>query len=167
MGLFGQKPRKLKYDKEECLRKKERMRQIFNQAVADGDSYRILRATKVSPQQGFFGGRSDAYHHYILGYRRVDGRMAMVLVDRALARHSEASFLEAEALAEASYDPQGQRACLRYRRGRPPELLGIGDTGSRTAYGIPDTVQEEEREDFLSFLDALRLRLEGGQGHRS
>ena len=46
MGLFDKRPEKLRYDKEECRRKKERMRQIFDRVVEDGDSYRVLLATK-------------------------------------------------------------------------------------------------------------------------
>ena len=56
--LFDKKPEKLRYDKEECRRKKERMRQIFDRVVEDGDSYRVLLATKDGQprQQGLFGG---------------------------------------------------------------------------------------------------------------
>ena len=139
MGLFDKRPEKLRYDKEECRRKKERMRQIFDRVVEDGDSYRVLLATKDGQprQQGLFGGSAASRNHYILGYRRDDGRMALVLVDPSLDRHSDATFLETGALS-------GE-----------PELLYIGDTGSRAPLGIPNVVQEEERTDFLEFLHAL------------
>ncbi len=81
--------------------------------------------------------------------------MALVLVDPSLDRHSDATFLETGALSGASYDQGSHRACLRYRGGGEPELLYIGDTGSRAPLGIPNVVQEEERTDFLEFLHAL------------
>ena len=157
MGLFDKRPEKLRYDKEECRRKKERMRQIFDRVVEDGDSYRVLLATKDGQprQQGLFGGSAASRNHYILGYRRDDGRMALVLVDPALDRHSDATFLETGALSGASYDQGSHRACLRYRGGGEPELLYIGDPGSRAPRGIPNVVQEEERTDFLEFLHAI------------
>ena len=45
MGLFSRKP---KIDMEEARKNKEKMRQLFNQAVADGNTYQILYATTGS-----------------------------------------------------------------------------------------------------------------------
>ena len=42
MGLFSRKP---KIDLAEAQKNKEKMRQLFNAAVADGDSYQILYAS--------------------------------------------------------------------------------------------------------------------------
>ena len=41
----------------------------------------------------------------------------------------------------------------------------MSDTGSKTVAGITNTVQPEEREKFLDFLEELRSRLEQ-QGHK-
>lgn len=43
--------------------------------------------------------------------------------------------------------------------------MDIGDTGSKTMYGIPNTVQPQEREVFLDFLEKLRSRWEQ-EGHK-
>lgn len=48
MGLFSKKSKELEYDAVECQNKKARMRQMFNEAVADGDSYKILHATETT-----------------------------------------------------------------------------------------------------------------------
>ena len=45
MGLFSRKP---KIDMEEAQKNKLKMRRLFNQAVADGDSYQVLYATTGS-----------------------------------------------------------------------------------------------------------------------
>lgn len=45
MGLFSRKP---KIDLEAAQKNKEKMRQLFNQAVADGDSYQVLYASTGS-----------------------------------------------------------------------------------------------------------------------
>lgn len=44
MGLFSRKP---KINIEEAQKNKVKMRQLFHQAVADGDSYEILYKTKL------------------------------------------------------------------------------------------------------------------------
>ena len=48
MGLFSKKPKELEYDTADCVNKKTRMRELFNEAVADGDTYEILHATETS-----------------------------------------------------------------------------------------------------------------------
>ena len=93
MGLFSKKPKELVYDAAECQKNKARMREMFNEAVADGDSYEILRATETSSkfEHGFiFDTNTTTYYYYILGYRQSDGKVVMVQMDRDLSRHSEA-----------------------------------------------------------------------------
>ena len=55
MGLFSKKPKELEYDTADCVNKKTRMRELFNEAVADGDTYEILHATETSSkfEKGF------------------------------------------------------------------------------------------------------------------
>ncbi len=38
MGLFSKKPKGPEYDTADCEIKKKRMREIFNEAVKDGDT---------------------------------------------------------------------------------------------------------------------------------
>lgn len=170
MGLFSKKPKELIYDTAECAKKKTRMREMFNEAVNEGDSYTILHATETSSkfERGFvFDTNTTTFYHYIVGYRTSDNQIVMVQIDRDLTQHSEGIFLEMNEIVKVSYDPKYTQACLEYRKGYDSfgEILNIGDTGSKTAYGIPNTVQPQEREAFLDFLESMRSHLEQG-GHK-
>ena len=44
MGLFSKKSKEPEYDAADCERKKKRMREAFNEAVKDGDTYEVLYA---------------------------------------------------------------------------------------------------------------------------
>ena len=88
MGLFSKKPKELVYDAAECQKNKARMREMFNEAVADGDSYEILRATETSSkfEHGFvFDTNTTTYYYYILGYRKSDGNVVMLHMKRDLS----------------------------------------------------------------------------------
>ncbi len=164
MGLFSKKPKELEYDAAECAKTKARMREMFNEAIGDGDSYLILHATQTSSkfERGFvFDTNTTTFYHYILGYRTSDRQIALVQVDRGLTQHSEGVLLDMDEVVEVTYNPKYSQACLAYRKGYGSygEILDIGDTGSKTAYGIPNTVQPQEREAFLDFLEAMHNRL--------
>ena len=170
MGLFSKKTKELVYDTAECEKKKALMRKMFDEAVPEGGSYTILHATETASkfQRGFvYDTNTTTFYHYILGYRPADGQVVLVQIDRDLTQHSEAVFLDMEAITSVSYDPKYTQACLQYRKGYDSfgEILDIGDTGSKTMYGIPDTVQAQEREAFLDFLETMRSRLEEA-GHK-
>lgn len=165
MGLFSKKPKELIYDAAECQKKKARMRELFNEAVADGDSYEILRATETSSkfEHGFvFDTNTTTYYYYILGYRQSDSKIVMVQIDRDLTQHSEAFYIDMGAVVKVTYYPKLEQACLIYKKGYPcyGEILNIYDTGSKTVSGIANIVQKEEREAFLDFLEGVRSRLE-------
>lgn len=170
MGLFSKKPKELVYDAAECQSKKARMREMFNEAVADGDSYEILRATETSSkfERGFvFDTNTTTYYFYILGYRKSDGKVVMVQIDRELKQHSDAFAIDMDAVVGVHYYPKLQQACLIYKKGYGSygEILNIYDTGSKTVSGIANIVQKEEREAFLDFLEGVRSRLEQA-GHK-
>ena len=61
MGLFSKKPKELEYDTADCVNKKTRMRELFNEALADGDTYEILHATETSSkfEKGFVFNTRD------------------------------------------------------------------------------------------------------------
>ncbi len=165
MGLFSKKPRELAYDAADCQRKKARMREMFNEAVEDGDSYAILHATETSTkfERGFvFDTNTTTYYHYIVGYRKSDDRVVMVQVDRELSQHSEAVFIDMDSVAQVHYQPKYQQASLIYKKGSRDygEVMNINDTGSKTVAGIANVVQAQEREQFLDYLEGLRSRLE-------
>lgn len=165
MGLFSKKPKELEYDAAECQRKKEIMRKMWNEAVEDGDSYEILHATQTSSkfERGFvFDTNTTTFYHYIVGYRKSDFKIGMVQIDRELTQHTEPFYVDMGAVVTATYEPKYHQAWLIYRKGYDSygEQFDVGDTGSRTMAGITNTVQREEREKFLDFLEELRGRLE-------
>ena len=45
MGLFSKKPKTPEYAPADCAATKKRLREIFNEAVEDGDSYEVLYAS--------------------------------------------------------------------------------------------------------------------------
>ena len=71
------------------------------------------------------------------------------------------------AVEGAIYNAKIKKAWLLYRKGYESygEQFNISDTGSKTMAGITNTVQAEEREKFLDFLEELRGRLEQ-QGYK-
>ncbi len=165
MGLFSKKPKELVYDAAQCRMKKERMREMFNEAVEDGDSYEILHVSETTTkfERGFvFDTNTTTFYHYILGYRERDDRAVLVQIDRELTQHSEALAIDMDAVAQAHYNPKYTQASLIYKKGSRDygEIMDIGDTGSNTMAGIADMVQKEERERFLDYLEGLRSRLE-------
>lgn len=170
MGLFSRKPKELVYDAKECQNKKTQMRQMFNEAAEEGDGYEILHATQTSSkfEHGFiFDTNTTTFYHYILGWRQSGDKIVLVQIDRDLTQHSEAFFVDMEAVTGVHYNPKYSQASLIYRKGYSSygEILDIGDTGSKTMYGIANTVQKEEREAFLDYLEGLRSRLEQA-GHK-
>lgn len=79
MGLFSKKPKELEYDTADCVNKKTRMRELFNEAVADGDTYEILHATETSSkfEKGFvFNTNTTTFYYYILGYRKATAKLS-------------------------------------------------------------------------------------------
>lgn len=170
MGLFSKKPKEIEYDAAECQRKKEAMRQIWNEAVESGDSYEILHATQTTSkfERGFiFDTNTTTFYHYIVGYRKSDSQVTLVQVDRELTQHTEPFYVDMSAVVGVSYYPKQQQAWLLYRKGYEGygEQFNLGDSGSKTIAGIANMVQKEEREAFLDFLEGLRNRLEM-EGHK-
>lgn len=165
MGLFSKKPKAPEYDPADCEAKKKRLREIFNEAVEDGDSYEVLYASMNSSkyERGFvFDTNTTTFYYYVMGYRRSDFSIVLVQVDSALENRSEAIPIDMDSVVNVSYDPKITKACLKYRKdyGSYGELLGIGGTGGKTMYGPKNIHQPEERERFLDFLEAFRARLE-------
>lgn len=170
MGLFSKKPKALEYDSADCQKKKEIMRKMWNEAVEDGDSYEILHATQTTSkfERGLvFNTNTTTFYHYIVGYRKSDWRVGLVQIDAELTQHTEPFFVDMNAVVGVTYNPKYQQAWLIYQKGYESygEQFDIDDTGSKTVAGIPNTVQPEEREKFLDFLEELRSRLEQ-QGHK-
>ena len=165
MGLFSKKPKVPEYDPADCAAKKKRLREIFNEAVEDGDSYEVLYAsmnTSKFERGFFFDTNTTTFYFYVVGWRRSDFRIVLVQVDSALENHSEALPIDMDSVVNVSYDPKISKACLEYGKDcdRFGELLGIGGTSSKTMYGPKNIHQPEERERFLDFLETFRAHLE-------
>lgn len=170
MGLFSKKPKELVYDAADCQRKKDIMRKMWNEAVENGDSYEILLAGQTSSkfERGLvFDTNTTTFYHYIVGYRKSDWSVVMVQIDRELTQHTEPFFVDMSMVEKVSYDAKLKQAWLIYCKGYHDygEQFNISDTGSKTMAGITNTVQPEEREKFLDFLEELRSRLEQ-QGYK-
>ena len=86
----------------------------------------------------------------------------LVQFARDLVSHSEAYYIDMDAVVDVNYTPKYKKVTLLYRKGYPgyAEIWEITDTGRKTVAGIPNLNQEKEREDFLNFLEGFRSVLE-------
>ncbi|WP_294553494.1 hypothetical protein [uncultured Pseudoflavonifractor sp.] len=164
MGLFSRKPKAPDFDPAECQRIKEKLRQMFNEAVPDGDTYRLIEGYSSTDkiQRGIYIDKhTTTFYHYIIGYREQDWRVVLVQIDRALSAHSDAICLDMDAVVDVDYIPKTQNAALVYEKGYGSygELLHVVDYGRKTAAGIANLNQAAEREDFLNFLEKFRAVL--------
>ncbi|MCI8846581.1 MAG: hypothetical protein HFI04_09480 [Lachnospiraceae bacterium] len=165
MGLFSKKPQVPDYDQNDCEAKKKRMREIFNGAVEDGDSYEILYGymSQSKFESGWiFDTNTTSFYFYIIGYRRSDFDIVLIQIDQELNEYTEACHIEMGKVANVSYNPKYHQLCLKYEKGYGEygELLNLGDTSRKTMYGPKNIQQTEERERFLDFAEAFRGTLE-------
>lgn len=164
-GIVFKKKTEPIYDAADCQRKKDRMRELFNGEVDDGDTYQILHITQQTHkfERGFvIDTNTTTFYHYILGYRTEDRKVVLVQTDVELTHCSEAYYIDMESVVNVTYNPKIQMACLEYPKNFPGygELLYLDDTGSKTVAGMPNMVQPQEREAFLDFLKGVRSHLE-------
>lgn len=165
MGLFSKKTKEVDYDSVACANNKACVRQFFNEAVPDGDSYRIMTcSTSTSKfEKGIWIDKTTTtFYFYILGYRRSDNQVVLVQIDSGLTEHSEAFFIDMDAVVDVRCERKGEQAVLIYRKGYGPygEILNLHDVGRKSITGRTNFYQKEEREDFLNFLEEYRAVLE-------
>ena len=165
MGLFSRKPKEPEYDAADCVRKKKRMREVFNEAVKDGDTYEILYAYMSTSkfESGFvFDTNTTTFFDYIAGFRQTDFNLILVQTDAALQEHAEPFYVDMDNIGNVSYEPKVHQLCFEYKKGSDDfgELLNIGGTSSKTMYGPKNIYQPEEIERFLDFAEAFRGKLE-------
>ena len=89
MGLFSRKP---KIDMDEAQKNKVKMRQLFNQAISDGDSYQVLYATTGSTwkEEGILSDtRVYQFISLVLGYRESDFKIIALPINIELTEFSE------------------------------------------------------------------------------
>lgn len=165
MGLFKKKPKEPEYDAADCKVKKQRMREIFNDAVQDGDTYEILYAYMSTSkfERGFvFDTNTTTFFYYIVGFRQNDFSLVLVQTDAALQEHTEPFYVDMDNVGNVSYEPKIQQLCFKYKKGSSDygELLNISGTSSKTIYGPKNIHQPDEIEKILNFAEAFRAKLE-------
>lgn len=165
MGLFSKKIKEVVYDKEDCEKKKKLLRELFNEAVEDGDTYDILYAYMTSSkyEEGFFiDTNTTSFYYYVVGYRNIDFNIVLVQIDSELVNNSEAYSIDMESIKDISYNPKYNQVCLEYKKGYKSfgEILNIDGTSAKTMYGPKNIYQKEEIEKFLDFLETVREDME-------
>ncbi|GFH91291.1 hypothetical protein IMSAGC002_02543 [Lachnospiraceae bacterium] len=149
----------------DCERKKKRMREVFTEAVKDGDTYEVLYAYMSTSkfERGFvFDWNTTTFFCYIVGFRRSDFSLVLVQTDADLQEHSDPFYVDMDNIGNVSYEPKVRQLCFEYKKGSEDfgELLNIGGTNSKTLYGPKNIHQPEEIERFLDFAEAFRGKLE-------
>lgn len=165
MGLFSKKAKEPEYDAVDCERKKKRMREVFNEALKDGDTYEVLYAYMSTSkfERGFiFDWNTTTFFCYIVGFRQSDFSLVLVQTDADLQKHSDPFYVDMDNIGNVSYEPKVRQLCFEYKKGSEDfgELLNIGGTSSKTLYGPKNIHQPEEIERFLDFAEVFRVKLE-------
>ncbi len=165
MGLFTKKPKKPEYDAADCEVKKKRLREIFNEAVKDGDTYEVMYAymSTTKFERGFvIDTNTTSFFYYIVGFRQSDFDLVLVQIDAAMQEHTEPFYFDMDNIENVSYDQKIHQLCFKYKKGSKDygELLNIGGTSSKTIYGPKNIHQPDEIEKMLNFAEAFRAKLE-------
>lgn len=160
MGLFTRKP---KIDMEEAQKNKAKMRQLFNQAVSDGDSYQILYASTGSTWKES-GILSDTRVYQIislvLGYRESDFKLAAVPVNIALTEYSEPLEIQIQEVKSIKYRKKEDTLEMYFsERGRNSIYFSISDIGQNSHSFVDNVSQEEERQNFIGFIEKYKEKL--------
>lgn len=161
MGLF--KKKEPVFNMERVEENKRKIRELFNQAVEDGDSYKVLYAhAMVSDYNAFTKVRTSTYTNYIFGYREEGYSIIVMSVDRDLTSVGMPRYIDIQTVKETNYYKKYGQAWLVYEDrktyGYGTELQ-IDDQPSNTRYSTPDIKQEEEREAFLDFFEKYTEQL--------
>lgn len=160
MGLFKKQPI---FNMERVEENKKKMRELFNQAVEDGNSYRILHSSDSNTDyNALTRTRTTTYFNNILGYREEGYGIVVVPVDRELTSPGMPLYVDIHTVKETNYYKKYCQAWLVYEDSNAHGYgtkLEIGDCPSNAPYSTPDIKQEEEREAFLDFLEKYTEQL--------
>lgn len=160
MGLFSRKP---KIDIEEAQKNKVKMRALFNQAVADGDTYNILYATTGSTwkESGVLSDtRVYQFISLVLGYRETDFRIAAVPVDTKLTEFSEPLEIGIAEVKAVKYRKRENTLDMDFaERGRKSMYFSFGDIERDSRSFVDNISQEEERQAFIAFTERYKAKL--------
>lgn len=158
MGLFSKKKERV-IDMEKSAENKKKLRALFNQAVEDGDTYKILYAgasESVIDRGLVVDTRISTFYNYVVGYREYDYNVAVVEVDRDMTMFSEPNYVRIDEIKETNYYKKICQAWFIYKdkaSSRYGVKLEIDDQSSTSKFGIPNISQEFERENFLDFME--------------
>ena len=157
MGLFSRKP---KIDMEEVQKNKAKMRQLFNQAVSDGDSYEVLYATTGSTWKEDSNTRVYQFISLVFGYRETDFKIAVVPVNIELTEFSEPLEIEISEVKAVKYRKKESNLDMDFsERGRKSMYFGFGDIGPNSKSFVDNVSQEEERQKLIAFVEKYRAKL--------
>lgn len=160
MGLFSRKP---KIDMEEAQKNKVKMRQLFNQAVSDGDSYQILYATTGSTwkEEGILSDtRVYQFISLVLGYRETDFKIVAVPVNIELTDFSEPLEIQISEVKAVKYRKREDSLDMDFsQRGRRSMYFGFRDVEQNSHSFVDNVSQEEERQQFIAFIEKYRAKL--------
>lgn len=160
MGLFSRKP---KIDMEEAQKNKVKMRELFNQAVADGDTYTILYATTGSTwkESGILSDtRVYQFISLIFGYRETDFKVAAVAVDTKLTEFSEPLIIDIAEVKAVKYRKREDTLDMDFsERGRKSMYFNFGDIERDSRSFVDNISQEEERQAFMAFVEKYKAKL--------
>ena len=157
MGLFSRKP---KMDMEEVQKNKVKMRQLFNQAVSDGDSYEVLYATTGSTWKEDSNTRVYQFISLVFGYRETDFKIVVVPVNIELTEFSEPLEIEISEVKAVKYRKKESNLDMDFsERGRRSMYFGFSDIGQNSKSFVDNVSQEEERQKLIAFVEKYRAKL--------
>jgi len=163
MGWFSSKPKKPVIDLAQSNANKKRFREIFNEVVEDGDSYKVFHAssTTSSYDSGFvFNTTTYTFFDYVVGYRESDYQVVVIQINAEMTEHGKPFFITTDDVIGTDYDRKIHQACLIYAKhvGGYGMFMDITDNSAKSL-SIPNLDQEEERERFLDFLEKYTEKL--------
>lgn len=160
MGLFSRKP---KIDMEEAQKNKEKLRELFNQAVENGDSYQVLYATTGSTwtESGILSDtRVYQFISLAFGYRESDFSLAAVPVNIELTQFSEPLTIQIEEMKSIKYRKKEHVLEMDFKeRGRKGMYFTFDDIEKDSKSFVSNISQEEERQKLAAFLDSYKAKL--------
>lgn len=148
---------------EEAQKNKVKMRQLFNQAVSDGDSYQILYATTGSTwkEDGLFSDtRVYQFVSLVLGYRESDYKIVAVPVNIELTQFSEPLEIEISEVKSAKYRKRENTWEIYFaERGRSSMYFSFDDIEQNSKSFVDNVSQEEERQALVAFTEKYKAKL--------
>lgn len=148
---------------EEAQKNKVKMRQLFNQAVSDGDSYQILYATTGSTwkEDGLFSDtRVYQFVSLVFGYRESDYKIVAVPVNIELTQFSEPLEIEISEVKSAKYRKRENTWEIYFAEcGRSSMYFSFDDIEQNSKSFVDNVSQEEERQALVAFTEKYKTKL--------